>query len=143
MADVMEAMKKGKVAEDIPMLQILQQDAEQRNVDFNALYQMLSKDIKAGKTRIMRSGNTLLIYDILQPGVVELHISTMDSPDKLVKSVTDLFEAMKVAGFKKGMSVTDNPQIARVLSAAKIPAKVKQMPSTTGVPQYQLTIEVQ
>ena len=125
------------------MLQILQQDAEQRNVDFNALYQMLSKDIKAGKTRIMRSGNTLLIYDILQPGVAELHISTMDSPDKLVKSVTDLFEAMKVAGFKKGMSVTDNPQIARVLSAAKIPAKVKQMPSTTGVPQYQLTIEVQ
>lgn len=143
MADVMQAMKKGKVAEDVPMLDILQQDAEQRGVDFDALYQMLSQDIKAGKTRIMRSGNTLLIYDILQPGVAELHISTMDAPDKLVNSIKDLYEAMKKAGFKRGFSVTDNPQIARVLSAAKIPVRVKQMPSTTGTTEYQLIIEVQ
>jgi hypothetical protein len=143
MADVMQAMKKQKVAEDVPMLDILQQDAEQRGVDFNALYQMLQSDIKSGKTRIMRSGNTLLIYDIMQPGVAELHISTMDAPDKLVKSVTDLFEAMKKAGFKKGVSVTDNSQIARVLNAAKIPVKVQQIPGTQGKAEYKLTIEVQ
>ena len=142
MADVMQAMKNQKVAEDIPMLDIIKNDVEKIGSDFNAVYQNLKQGIDSGKTRIMRSGNTLLIYNIMQPGVAELHISTMDTPDKLVASVQDLYQAMKKAGFKTGISVTDNSQIARVLSAAKIPVKVQQVPGTQGQAQYQLTIEV-
>jgi len=142
MADVMQAMKKQKVAEDVPMLDILKNDVEQSGGDFDSVYDALKQGIESGKMRIMRSGNTLLIYTIMQPGVAELHISTMDTPDKLVASVQDLYQAMKKAGFKTGISVTDNSQIARVLSAAKIPVKVQQLPGTQGQAQYQLTIEV-
>jgi len=71
-----------------------------------------------------------------------VHISTAETPDKLVASVQDLYEAMKKAGFKQGVTTTDNSQIARVLNAAKIPVQVKQVPSTQGNAQYQLTIEV-
>jgi len=142
MADVMQTMKKQKVAEDMPMLDILKNDVEQSGGNFDEVYAKLKSGIDSGKMRIMRSGNTLLIYTIMQPGVAELHVSTMDAPDKLVNSITDLFEAMKKAGFKKGVSVTDNSQIARVLSAAKIPVKVQQVPGTQGQAQYQLTIEV-
>jgi hypothetical protein len=143
MADVMQTIRKQTVADDIPMLDILRNEAKQRGVDFSNLHGMLKSDIKSGKTRIMRSGNTLLIYDILQPGVAELHIATMDSPDKLVTSIKDLFEAMKKSGYKKGVSVTDNSQIARVLSAANIPVIVQQMPGKDGKANYQLTIQVQ
>jgi hypothetical protein len=143
MADVMQTMRKQTVAEDIPMLDILRNEAKQRGVNFNNLHGMLKSDIKSGKTRIMRSGNTLLIYDILQPSVAELHIATMDSPEKLVVAVKDLFEAMKKSGYKKGVSVTDNSQIARVLSAANIPVIVQQMPGADGKAKYQLTIQVQ
>jgi len=142
MADVMQALKKQKVAEDVPMLDILKNDVEQSGGDFDSVYDALKQGIESGKMRIMRSGNTLLIYTIMQPGVAELHISTMDTPDKLVASVQDLYQAMKKAGFKTGISVTDNSQIARVLSAAKIPVKVQQVPGTQGQAQYQLTIEV-
>ena len=142
MADVMQAMKKQNVAENVPMLDILKKDVEQTNSDFDEVYAMLKSGIDSGKMRIMRSGNTLLIYTIMQPGVAEVHISTMDAPDKLVASVQDLYQAMKKAGFKTGISVTDNSQIARVLSAAKIPVKVQQVPGTQGQAQYQLTIEV-
>ena len=142
MADVMQAMKKQKVAEDVPMLDILKNDVEQSGGDFDSVYDALKQGIESGKMRIMRSGNTLLIYTIMQPGVAELHISTMDTPDKLVASVQDLYQAMKKAGFKTGISITDNSQIARVLSAAKIPVKVQQLPGTQGQAQYQLTIEV-
>jgi len=142
MADVMEVMKKQKVAEDVPMLDIIRNDAERLGSDFDVVYDRLKKGIESGKMRIMRSGNTLLIYNILQPGVAELHISTMDAPDKLVKSVQDLYQAMKVAGFKTGIANTDNSQIARVLSAAKIPVRVQQVPNSQGQAQYQLTIEV-
>lgn len=143
MADVMQTMRKQTVAEDIPMLDILKNEAKQRGVNFNNLHGMLKSDIKSGKTRIMRSGNTLLIYDIMQPGVAELHIATMDSPDKLVVAVKDLFEAMKKSGYKQGVSVTDNSQIARVLNAANIPVIVQQMPGADGKAKYQLTIQVQ
>ena len=142
MADVMQAMKKQKVAEDVPMLDILKNDVEQSGGNFDEVYAKLKSGIDSGKMRIMRSGNTLLIYTIMQPGVAEVHVSTMDSPDKLVGAVQDLYQAMKVAGFKTGVTTTDNSQIARVLSAAKIPVKVQQVPGTQGQAQYQLTIEV-
>jgi len=124
------------------MLDIIKNDAQQLGSDFDTVYQNLKQGIDSGKTRIMRSGNTLLIYNIEQPGVADLHISTMDTPDKLVTAVQDLYQAMKKAGFKIGTALTDNSQIARVLSAAKIPVKVQQVPGENGQAQYQLTIEV-
>lgn len=142
MADVMQALKKEKGSEDIPMLDILKNDVEQSGGDFDEVYAKLKSGIESGKMRIMRSGNTLLIYTIMQPGVAEVHVSTMDSPDKLVASVQDLYQAMKKAGFKTGIAVTDNSQIARVMNAAKIPVKVKQVPGSQGQAEYQLTIEV-
>lgn len=142
MADVMQALKKEKGSEDIPMLDILKNDVEQSGGDFDEVYAKLKSGIESGKMRIMRSGNTLLIYTIMQPGVAEVHVSTMDSPDKLVASVQDLYQAMKKSGFKTGIAVTDNSQIARVMNAAKIPVKVKQVPGSQGQAEYQLTIEV-
>lgn len=142
MADVMQTMRKQTVADDVPMLDILKQDVGQSGGDFNTIYKGLKKGIESGKMRIMRANNTLLIYNILQPGIVELHISTMDEPAKLVKSVQELYQAMKIAGFKTGVSTTDNSQIARVLNAANIPVRVEQIPSAEGKAQYQLTIEV-
>ena len=142
MADVMQTMRKQTVADDVPMLDILREDVGRSGGDFNTIYKGLKKGIESGKMRIMRSNNTLLIYNILQPGIVELHISTMDEPAKLVKSVQELYQAMKVAGFKTGVSTTDNSQIARVLNAANIPVRVEQIPSAEGKAQYQLTIEV-
>jgi len=142
MADVMQALKKEKGSEDMPMLDILKNDVEQSGGNFDEVYAKLKSGIDSGKMRIMRSGNTLLIYTIMQPGVAEVHVSTMDAPDKLVGSIQDLYQAMKVAGFKTGVTTTDNSQIARVMNAAKIPVKVKQVPGTQGQAQYQLTIEV-
>ena len=142
MADVMQTMQKQKGNENMPMLDILKKDVEESGGDFDTVYQALKQGIDSGKMRILRSGNTLLIYTIMQPGVAEVHISTAETPDKLVASVQDLYEAMKKAGFKQGVTTTDNSQIARVLNAAKIPVQVKQVPGTQGNAQYQLTIEV-
>ena len=142
MADVMQALKKQKGSEDIPMLDIIKNDVEQSGGNFDEVYAKLKSGIDSGKMRIMRSGNTLLIYTIMQPGVAEVHVSTMDSPDKLVGAIQDLYQAMKVAGFKTGVTTTDNSQIARVMNAAKIPVKVKQVPGSQDQAQYQLTIEV-
>ena len=142
MADVMQAMKKQKVAEDVPMLDILKSDVEQTNANFDEVYAMLKSGIDSGKMRIMRSGNTLFTYSIMQPGVAEVHLSTLDNPNKLVTAIQDFYNAMKAAGFKTLVTTTDNSQIARVLNVAKLPVRVSQVPGTQGQAQYQLTIEV-
>jgi hypothetical protein len=142
MADVMQTMQKQKGEDNMPMLDILKKDVESSGGDFDSVYAALKQGIDSGKMRILRSGNTLLIYTIMQPGVAEVHISTAETPDKLIASVQDLYEAMKKAGFKQGITTTDNSQIARVLNAAKIPVQVKQVPGAQGNAQYQLTIEV-
>jgi len=142
MADVMQAMKKQKTTEDAPMLEILQKEAERTGDDFDTIYQGLQQGIKAGKMRIMRSGNTLLIYNIMQPGMAEFHISSLDDESKISKSLQDLYQAMKIAGFKTLTSTTVDAPIAQAISAAKIPVKVKQVPNTQGQSEYQLTIEV-
>ena len=142
MADVMQAMKKQKVAEDVPMLDILKNDVKQTNSDFDEVYAMLKSGIDSGKMRIMRSGNTLFTYSILQPGVAEVHLSTLDNSNKLVTAIQDFYNAMKVAGFKTLVTTTDDSQIARVLNVAKLPVRVSQVPGTQGQAQYQLTIEV-
>jgi hypothetical protein len=90
----------------------------------------------------MRSGNTLFTYSILQPGVAEVHLSTLDNSNKLVTAIQDFYNAMKVAGFKTLVTTTDDSQIARVLNVAKLPVRVSQVPGTQGQAQYQLTIEV-
>lgn len=142
MADVMQAMRKQKVAEDVPMLDILKNDVENTGGDFDEVYSILKAGIESGQMRIMRSGNTLFVYTIMQPGVAEVHLSTLDTPNRLVTAVQDFYKAMKVAGFKTLVSVTDNSQIARVLNAAQVPVQVQQVPDTEGQAQYQLTIEV-
>jgi len=143
MADVMQTMRQQTVSEDIPMLDILRNEAKQQGVSFNDLHAILKSDINSGKTRIMRSGNTLLIYDIIQPGFAEVYISSMDSLEKLVVAVKDLYEAMKKSGYKTLVTVTDNPQISQVLNLAKIPFSAQQKPSEDGEAEYQLTIQVQ
>jgi hypothetical protein len=142
MADVMQTMQKQKGDENMPMLDILKKDVGENGGDFDSVYTALKQGIDSGKMRILRSGNTLLIYTIMQPGVAEVHISTADTPDKLITAVQDFYQAMKKSGFKQGITTTDNSQIARVLSAAKIPVQVNQVPGTQGNAQYQLTIEV-
>ena len=87
----------------------------------------------------MRSGNSLLIYNILQPGVAEVHISTIDSPKELVKAVKEFYEAMLKVGFKKAVTVTNNPQISKVLNAAGINAKVTQKPDASGQMTFELS----
>lgn len=143
MADVMQTMKQQTVAEDIPMLDILRNEAKQQGENFNDLHAVLKSDIKSGKTRIMRSGNTLLIYDIIQPGFAEVYISSMDSLEKLVVAVKDLYEAMKKSGYKTLVTVTNDSQIAEVLNLAKIPFSAQQIPGEDGEAEYKLTIQVQ
>lgn len=135
---VFEQVKKERSPSKADPREILKADVEKTGGDFNQVYAKLLASAQAGKTRIMRSGNTLLIYNILSPGVAEVHISTLDKPKNLINAVKEFYQAMLKAGFKSAVTTTTSPEISRVLSAAEIPVRVSQKPDASGQMTFEL-----
>lgn len=124
------------------MLDILRQDVENTGGDFAKVYAVLEKGIESGKVRILRHGNTLLIYTIIDKGVAEVHISTIDPPLKIIEAFKSFYNAFKTANFRILMAETDNEQIVRMLQTTGIPIEVQQTEDEEGQPVYQITCEV-
>jgi hypothetical protein len=139
---VLDQVKKERSTERVEVQDIIRAEIEQSGGDFNKVFSSLAKKIKDGKTRILRSGNSLLIYNILGPGIAEVHISTLDKPKELVKAVKEFYESMKIAGFKKAITKTENPLIGKVLSMAGVPVKVRQKPDASGRQVFELLFGV-
>jgi hypothetical protein len=137
-SEVMSQVKKERSTSKADPRDIIKADVEKSGGDFNEVYSKLVASTQSGKTRLMRSGNTLLIYNILSPGVAEVHISTMDKPKDLIKAVKEFYEAMTKSGFKSAVTTTDSSEISRVLSAAGVPVRVSQKPDATGQMTFEL-----
>lgn len=121
----------------VDMLEIIRQDVERTGGDFDEVYAGLEKGIESGETRILRHGNTLLIYNILSRGVAEIHLATLDNPRDMMEAFQNFYHAFKVAGFTKLVSEVEDPQLIRLIEMAKIPVQAHQTESG-----YQITIEV-
>jgi hypothetical protein len=137
-SEVMSQVKKERSNERAEVRDILKADVEKTGGNFAQVYSKLVAMTQSGKTRIMRSGNSLLIYNILSPGMAEVHISTIDKPKELIKAVKEFYQAMTKAGFKSAVTTTSNSDISRVLSAAGVPVRVSQKPDATGQMTFEL-----
>jgi len=135
---VFEQVKKERSTAKADPRDIIKADVEKSGGDFNQVYSKLVAATQSGKTRLMRSGNTLLIYNILSPGVAEVHISTMDKPKDLIKAVKEFYEAMTKVGFKSAVTTTNSSEISRVLTAANVPVRVSQKPDAMGQMTFEL-----
>ena len=139
--DVMEVLQKGSPKGRMSEQDIIKQEVDKIGGDFVDVYSRLVSGVEKGTTRIMRKGNSLLIYNILQPGVAEVHISTADEPKALLAAVKEFDQALRKAGFKKAISTTTNPQIPKLLQQAGISATVSQKPSAGGT-EYEIVMGV-
>lgn len=116
---------------------ILRSDVERTGGDFDTVYAAMEKAIHDGTTRLLRHNNTLLIYNIIEKGVAEIHLATVDSPPAMMEAFKSFYHAFKTAGFKSLHSEVDNPQIIRLIQMTGIPVQAHQAQGG-----YQITIEV-
>ena len=137
-SEVMSQVKKERSNERAEVRDIIKSEVEKTGGNFSQVYSKLIAMVQSGKTRIMRSGNSLLIYNILSPGVAEVHISTMDKPKDLIKAVKEFYQSMTKSGFKSAVTTTNNAQISKVLTAAGVPVRVSQKPDATGQMTFEL-----
>jgi hypothetical protein len=124
------------------MLDIIKHDAESSGGNFDQVYDALKSGIDSGKMRVLRHGNTLMIYTIHDRGVAEIHIATLDNPQQIIEAFKSFYHAFKVAGFTTLFADIDNPQIIRLVEMSKIPFEMKQQQGLGGHTTYQLTIRV-
>ena len=116
-------------------------DREGKADNFPKVYQALANMLATNKTRMMRAGNTLFPYTMIQPGVVEFHVINGDSPKNLGKNLKEFYDAMLKANFKMGVSTTENPQILKLAESVGIPVESRQSQRFNGK-QMVPTIEV-
>jgi hypothetical protein len=146
--DVMSILKKQRSPNaEMSMAEILLTDLQRAGMEdqLENIYEMLKKMVEDGKARIMRANNSFLIYRIVGDGEVEFDIMTADSPKKLVDSVRQFFEAMKKAGFKRGMGMTEDAQLVKLLERSGINIKTEQIQRFDGqkaIPSIGVLVEV-
>lgn len=139
---VMAQIKKDKEPKSKASIQdIIRSDAEKNGYDFAQIYTALAKKIEAGKTRILRHGNSILIYNIIAPKTAEIHLATNDNFPDVVKAVKDFYNALIKIGFNKAITTTSNPQIVTLIKSANIPVKVMQKPDPSGQLTFELSFE--
>ena len=139
MDGMMQQIQKDRApAQRMDMLDILQNYVEQQGGDFDKVYDALKEGMDAGAVRIMRYGNTLMIYKIMQPGVADVEIASADSAQDLVAAIKDFYQAMQKANFKSVTMSTENPQIGRAVQASGVPVQVSMRPSTDGTQEFDL-----
>lgn len=114
---------------------------------FEDIYGRIQSAVNSPNYRIMRSGNTLLFYRITKPKEeVMFDVITADTPQALPSSLKEIMDAMKKAGFKRGMAMTENSNLVNIAQAAGIPVQVKMGERMIGdqmMPTQQVIVELQ
>jgi hypothetical protein len=75
----------------------------------------LSTLIKQKKAVLVRHNNTVFVGIRKEPGVLEVHMYTLDPLSTLPEAMKVAFDSVKKAGVKKLKSETTNPRLIRML----------------------------
>lgn len=146
--DVMSMLRRQRFPEaEMSIAEIMLTDLQRSGKEdqLGQVYEVLKKLVEDGKIRIMRANNSLLVYRIVGKGEVEFDLMSADSPKQLVDSARQFFEAMKKAGFKRGMGMTENAQLVKLLERSGINIKTQQIERFDGekaIPSIGILVEV-
>lgn len=104
--------------------EIVKTYAERTGEDFKEMYTQLHQGVADGSMRVIREGDTLLVYTITAPHVAEAYLITSEPQPQIVKALRGFYKGMKVAGFVRMTADLKTPSIAPMLRRAGIPFTV-------------------
>lgn len=117
--------------------EIVENDCNRNGVPFKIVYANLYNAIKNNSARVFRFGNTLFTSVIQQPKVTEVHLFTADNPFQLVQAIKEFMAAIKIAGFEKLLTNSNNKSLLVLLQRANV--NFTSTPTKNG---YQIEIKV-
>jgi hypothetical protein len=118
-------------------------EVKDSDMDWKKIYAIILASIKSDKYRVMRNGNTLFWYKLVQPKEAQVFIFNADTHKNLIRNFKEFARAMDVAGFKKVYGDTENQQMLEVIKRLGYPVDVEATGEVrNGKPVYRGTVNV-
>ena len=82
--------------------------------------------IQQNKAVVVRHNNTVFVGIRKEPGVLEVHMYTLDTPNMLLGAMKVGIDAAKKAGVQKLVSETENYKLITMMQKMNLPVKVNK-----------------
>ena len=113
--------------------------------DINAFMQKMVALVRSKRVQLLQIGNTVFLLQAKEPGTVEFHTFTVESPSQLVQRYKAGINSIKQMGFKKAYSYSTSPAFVKIAEQTGLPVRVTQSQQVLGnkaVPAYRFEVDV-
>jgi hypothetical protein len=129
--------------------EIIEQSArrEAPGQDMSRFMQTLGYMVQRNMVQLLQIGNTVFMLKPLpdQPGAVEFHTFTIESPQDLVKRYQAGINSLRQMGYKKAVSYATSPAFVKLAEQTGLPVRVSQSQTMMGdqmTPAYRFEVDV-
>jgi hypothetical protein len=126
---------------------IIRQSAQKEmpGSDVEGFMRKLVALVKTKKVQLLQIGNTVFLLQTKEPGTVEFHTFTIESPSDLVQRYKAGINSLKQMGFKKAYSYSTSPAFVKIAEQTGLPVRVTQSQQVIGdkaVPAYRFEVDI-
>jgi hypothetical protein len=89
---------------------------------FKKIYTGLHQMLETPKYRLMRSNNTLFLIEIVEEGIAKVQLINADAPNKVMKNITEVIQALKKANYKQIMFDSSDTLVTDFFNNSNIPS---------------------
>ena len=116
------------LAQEYTPTEIIRKDLEKRGLtkQEEKFIKGLAILIQQNKAVVVKHNNTVFVGIRKEPGVLDVHLFTLDSPTMLAGAIKVGMDAVKKAGVKKLVSDTENYKIITMLKKMNLPVEAKK-----------------
>lgn len=132
-----------------PSAEIIEESAnrEAPGTDMTRFMQTLGYMVERKMVQLLQIGNTVFMLKPVpeQPGTVEFHTFTIESPQDLVKRFQAGINSLREMGFKKATSYATSPAFVKLAEQTGLPVRVTQSQTMQGnqmVPAYRFEVDI-
>lgn len=108
--------------------EIILQEAQEAGVNGQALLQGIKKDLAAGNSQVLRSGNSVLVLKRIGDGAAALHLFTTDNGIGVARALQDFINKIRNSDIKVVYGQADNEQILRLLKMLGVNVTESDLP---------------
>ena len=140
---------KGQSSKQISSAEIIQQSAQRElpSQDMNRFMQTLGYMVQTKMVQLLQIGNTVFMLKPIpeEPGTVEFHTFTIESPQNLVMRYQAGLGSLKQMGYKKAKTYATSPAFVKIAEQTGLPVRVTQSQQVIGdkaVPAYKFEVYI-
>jgi len=112
--------------ENLSDFRILEIDAKRnpQGADAHKLKEVIEDGIKYNNAKLVREGDTLIVYEKIKDSHADFHCFNADTADNLVKNVSNFYNTLRKEGFKTAQTDYNNPKINDLIIRTTSPENV-------------------